>query len=580
MKWTIDLFMWAYQPHFRLGMERRARAVLKLAGADVDVQALLVGIRHNSEPTAHLVCVEPEDGEWDPRSFFGCASRADDIFATHEGQDRFYGDEASMRDKPENLRRDSVRRSVQEVVDKWDANTDAIGFCGAATRLGHYHVVPILQFKRSQLRSIPRFSARIKWQDFVIPLGLFDAIVDELLREASAALQLPEPGRAVRPLESDATSILRQAGCRLCDAITLITRDAMLGDTYNSLNAISALRYEGTESLGQIVFGPKDSPTINRRFQLTRPLELEKPKLARKAIEMTGGDLCCICSGEEGISALGTLVTPADFDAIQVTFAGHYRWDLIHQEQTLMRVAYGVPKLPTSRLEEAAFAEYLHRRFPTMPHDVVQQVWEVVNVAIEQKHGTMLTISAAAADEAERLSSQCMPVRPAPLTAALVQNLTRIDGAVLLDTSGSCHAIGVILDGMATVAGDPARGARYNSAIRYVKSAPAPTICIVVSEDGDVDLIPRFRPGIRRSEIRRQIELLASATADNYGKSYSWLEAHRFYLTAEECETINAMRSTILSVPQELGEIRLVHSDLTPDPEMDATYYNPEGTSA
>ncbi|HOX40391.1 MAG TPA: DNA integrity scanning protein DisA nucleotide-binding domain protein [Candidatus Brocadiia bacterium] len=68
-----------------------------------------------------------------------------------------------------------------------------------------------------------------------------------------------------------------------------------------------------------------------------------------------------------------------------------------------------------------------------------------------------------------------------------------VDGAVILDFGGRCYAIGAILDGMATKNGNPARGARYNSALRYVemkKQQGKDCIAVVVSEDGTVDVLP------------------------------------------------------------------------------------------
>jgi DNA integrity scanning protein DisA with diadenylate cyclase activity len=76
-----------------------------------------------------------------------------------------------------------------------------------------------------------------------------------------------------------------------------------------------------------------------------------------------------------------------------------------------------------------------------------------------------------------------------------MDNLTAIDGSVLLDTQGVCHAIGVILDGIAKEQqGDPSRGARFNSAVRYVGSRAARScVVVVISEDGRVDVIPQGR---------------------------------------------------------------------------------------
>lgn len=102
-----------------------------------------------------------------------------------------------------------------------------------------------------------------------------------------------------------------------------------------------------------------------------------------------------------------------------------------------------------------------------------------------------MVISAEAAAELTRLKNQATPIEPCVLTPKLLGHLTGIDGAVLVGTDGFCHAIGVILDGQATSKGDPGRGARFNSAIRYVESAKGrgiSTMATVVSEDGGVDV--------------------------------------------------------------------------------------------
>ena len=52
--------------------------------------------------------------------------------------------------------------------------------------------------------------------------------------------------------------------------------------------------------------------------------------------------------------------------------------------------------------------------------------------------------------------------------------------------------IGAILDGMVSEEADLSRGARYNSAIRYVNSHER-TCAVVVSEDGYVDCFPEIK---------------------------------------------------------------------------------------
>jgi hypothetical protein len=75
-----------------------------------------------------------------------------------------------------------------------------------------------------------------------------------------------------------------------------------------------------------------------------------------------------------------------------------------------------------------------------------------------------------------------------------VPALTDIDGAILLDEQGTCHAIGVILDGrvseQGTLVGNRGRGARYNTALRYADDERCPRSLILVrSDDGMLDFI-------------------------------------------------------------------------------------------
>jgi len=72
--------------------------------------------------------------------------------------------------------------------------------------------------------------------------------------------------------------------------------------------------------------------------------------------------------------------------------------------------------------------------------------------------------------------------------------LTSIDGALILDFDGNCYAYGVILDGVARGKGNSGRGARYNSAVTYIKNKSSSKLrrkmfAVVCSEDGMVDVI-------------------------------------------------------------------------------------------
>ena len=77
--------------------------------------------------------------------------------------------------------------------------------------------------------------------------------------------------------------------------------------------------------------------------------------------------------------------------------------------------------------------------------------------------------------------------------------ITSIDGALVMDWTGCCLAMGVIVDGKAADAhpGDVARGARYNSISTYVMQDDFirdgfKVIGIIVSEDGMINIKNNF----------------------------------------------------------------------------------------
>lgn len=155
----------------------------------------------------------------------------------------------------------------------------------------------------------------------------------------------------------------------------------------------------------------------------------------------------------------------------------------------------------------------------------------------------------------------------------------------MLAPSGICYSLGVILDGLASARGTPARGARYNSALRYVetvrKQRQHRCVAVVVSEDGPVDVLPDLMPRIARASVEeriRSLEELAGRSEIRVREFYSlmdWFQKHRFYLSAEAAERINTCRRIIDErlEPRAVGEIRLVFHDLVENPDLDASYF-------
>jgi len=229
------------------------------------------------------------------------------------------------------------------------------------------------------------------------------------------------------------------------------------------------------------------------------------------------------------------------------------KWELFHNNTSLMVVEYGNPRLPKEKIDRDKFYSDFQRVFSGITKNQIDALWDVCLEATNQKHGTMLVVSDSAIEEAQRLAGQCFVVKPFQLTKGIMQQITSIDGAVLIDRDCTCHAMGVILDGMATERGNPARGARYNSAIRYFESHDTDTsvVIVIVSEDGMIDLIPDLMPQIEHSVIVNQIEEFKKLfDAEEYDhklfcRLQNYFEDHEFYLTKCECEEINLFKNKI-----------------------------------
>ncbi len=380
--------------------------------------------------------------------------------------------------------------ATAEVLREQGRRSDRRSFCAGAVRMLGHHVVPILQVRRDAYEALPALRVDARGLGHGVH-GFADAVVAEILREAEEELYKPRPGKSLYWLDPDV--IARAAGTALL--FEAAAAGHQVGDAHallDRLNVISATRYERRVGRGQIVIARPDHPAVRSKIRFATPISLGDPGWTRKVLEMASDGIALLSDAAHvlGLGAVSEEYDPAAEDLFVVEFVDHYKWELRHDDAVLMRVEYGIPGLPHPKLRRAALAAVVARVFPETPVEVERRLWRIVETAMEQPHGTTIVVSAGADAEAERLSGQCTRIEPVVLGEEMIRRVSSIDGAVLLDAEGRCHAIGAILDGHAAGAGRPARGARYNSALRYVGDAGCPTLAVVVSEDGRVDVLP------------------------------------------------------------------------------------------
>jgi hypothetical protein len=244
-----------------------------------------------------------------------------------------------------------------------------------------------------------------------------------------------------------------------------------------------------------------------------------------------------------------------------------------------MVVENGAPRLPEQRLSRSKFDDIVVRVFASHGGSDPDALWHLAMAAAEAEHGTMLVVSADARGEAERLRNQALTVESSRLQPAVIRQVTSIDGAVLVDPHGECSAIGVILDGVAGDDGDRSRGARYNSAIRYMSSTTSATVIILVSEDGMINLLPNLMPQVRRSGIEILIEDLREAARidpvhpERFYAAYDRVKARAFYLSEAQCGEANSLRDDHWKRRRAAGaQIWIAEAPLVPNPRMSDSY--------
>lgn len=573
----IHLFMWGYQPHFASKLRHLAEDVFKELGVSLKPDVLLVGVL-KPDATGHPVCVEPEDGKWELSLFDAIPKEFPKTIKNHRLQTMVYGDEASMNDKPENIRRSSATTVVRNALRSFDEKHGVRSFCGAARLVENYYVVPVIQVPKKLFEEFPPLTLP-ETDDEYWPRGEFSLIISclgVLLDETSRELLLPDPGRAINSSMRSAYEIVAHGAeefMRVPDMLTAKERYATVG-LFQSLNVISSLLYERAKGTGSLILVRPDDPDVDYLVRFQTPVPFHEPRWARKILAMAGPEISLIASGGRifGLGRLNPRHDPSVCNSFTINFLDHYEWELRHDKQALLYSRYREPRLPQPPISWERFRSNFVRIFRKSSETDAKRLWDLFEAAATLNHGSMLVVAEDAESEAARLSDQGTAVRPVPMTGSLLERVSGIDGSILLDPSGTCHAIGVILDGEASDDCSPARGSRFNSALRYVHAPDKGRMAMVFSDDRTVDIVPLLNPQIKKSEIEKHIVALEGATNDTYHAFQNWLDQHRFYLNEMQCDRINKALERLEHLPQRVGELRWIVSPFEPNCQLDDSY--------
>jgi hypothetical protein len=278
---------------------------------------------------------------------------------------------------------------------------------------------------------------------------------------------------------------------------------------------ISKTREEGAWPRGKLIFiSPEDASRVRFavRFPPHERPSLKNPKHVRKLLQaVERPDLALISFGTD---IVGVGMGPMPERRSTAEFQGEFGFLRIAGKPVCSfseGSVYSSTRQPNLvHLEETLIESAMDS---SVRHVMLEVVREIVREAGRLRHGCTLVIDLG--DQPTVISGQQLerPVdlREQPLLD-LAKALAKVDGALHLREDLHLHGFGCLLDGRAVPGEDRARGARFNSALRFSQEHEK-VIVIVVSADRPVSVIQGGVELTALCEWKPLSELLAAPPA-------------------------------------------------------------------
>lgn len=578
--------MWGYQQHVQISFQVSAESLFKKIDYKLNPRVFFIGVLVDKREDRHLVCLEPEDCGYNVESFRDLKDLATQLEKVDEEGRIFHSHQIAQENHEKRITTKSYIEGINKILKRENVYGENEHYVASPTYIDGFLVFTVLSLNKNALNKYYSLIKNKMDERFTIYRSFIESTIYIFLKECSNSLK--DPNNAINSIERNADELLRNAGRQFMYTVSAAGRNFEgLHGLYDACNEIASMKYEGAVGIGKMIIAPKDHKNVKVTLQLKEPIRVSDYRKVRKFLELSDNS-SAIISDTALIYGLGELrgkYNPKEETLFEINFTSHFKWELSHDNNPLMVVEYREPSLPVEKINREKFYSDFPRLFDGISKEQIDDLWDISMEATKQRHGTMLVISDDAANEAIRLGKQCFTLKPLKLTEKIIQQITSIDGAVLLDRDSTCHAIGVILDGLATEKGDASRGARFNSAIRYYEQFGKETslVLVIISEDGMINLIPNLKPQIKHSLITEAIDEfksildLQNLNHKAFNQGMSFFQSLNFYLTKKECETINKLRKEIEEkFKKDLAMMHIVYSDLEPNEEMNDSYYKPE----
>lgn len=269
------------------------------------------------------------------------------------------------------------------------------------------------------------------------------------------------------------------------------------------ITAISGIYYEKEECCSNLLFYLEDKKKVNIcGVELKSPIKFTSENISkiRKQLQMGNRNQCLLLCQNENPEAAWEVIGLYEVETllehgISFTFLRHMAWEMLIGKRLSVCFENGIYLIKSREVTMRKLEEKYKNIFGLA---MSLNIKKVCKEAFNQKHGTIVVIlkEEDAQREITRLieCSSGTEIKPRILNEGFTGSMTSIDGALRVSKKGKCYGYGLILTSpkeIESFEGEAARGARYNSAKRYIAGCKAcgyAAIGIVVSEDGPVTI--------------------------------------------------------------------------------------------
>lgn len=571
VKKTIDQFMWGFQPHFRRRVELDTKQVLdKLGMVSIDTKVLLVGIS-TEENGMHPICVEPETGPLFSEHLALVTSRAEELYQSDPESQVRYAHPRAHEQQHRALFLTARANAITEAIEESGTFNGLTFFVSQSSSVNGYDVHTCIGVQTDVIGDLPAFKESTVDQ-YHAGRSLQHEVIQECLYRADKALFLPDPGTGLRIL-GRTEDIIASATERFMGGITWRTAGEP-SDLFSALNAVASQTYERNAARGKLNITSRENLGKWLTVRFKEPVRIRESRTMRKLLQLSDDDMSVLADPAQAYGLGPSKTAP---DIIEVTITGHGKWEASVNGDKFVRVADSNATIPSRPIEFEELEDIAER---IIGNTNTKGIWDIIQAAQDSGHGTTIVVSKDPEVEATRLGNEGMTIEPDYLEPAQIVRLAAIDGAVMVGPDGRCHAFGVILDGIANERGDRARGARFNSSIRYQNMDETPnSMIIVISDDGTIDLLPRLMPRVNREKVAEAVDEFCRCCdstpvdSEEFARLYERVGHLRFYLNEEQCNRVNEKHDQEMNRRFEAGGTRIRGRNLRPDPRMDESYF-------